>query len=203
MKTLCMLLNAMQHKISTDFFCAFYQLTKTFLSLCHCSITQSRPTLCNPMDCNMPDLPVLHYLLEFAQTHVHSVDGAIQLSRPLLPPSSPALNLSQHFRVFSNESALHIRWPKYWSFSSASVLPMNIQDWFPLRLTGLLSLLSKGLSRVFSSTTVRKHHPTIQQDDSTPHVGLVASLHPLPTTDWIRIEHRILDGPIRFSLLRI
>ena len=115
-----MLLNAMQHKISTDFFCAFYQLTKTFLSLCHCSITQSRPTLCNPMDCNMPDLPVLHYLLEFAQTHVHSVDGAIQLSRPLLPPSSPALNLSQHFRVFSNESALHIRWPKYWSFSSSN-----------------------------------------------------------------------------------
>ena len=64
-------------------------------------------------------------------------------------------------RVFSNESALHIRWPKYWSFSF-SISPsneywMNIQGWFPLGLTGWISLQSKGLSRVFSSTTVRKH----------------------------------------------
>ena len=60
-------------------------------------------------------------------------------------------------RVFSSESIFHLRWPKYWSFFSVSVLPMNIQDWFPLRLTGLISLLSKGLSRVFSNTTVQKH----------------------------------------------
>ena len=60
-------------------------------------------------------------------------------------------------RVFYNESALRIRWPKYWSFSLASVLPMNIQDWFPLGLTGWISLQSKGLSRVFSwNTTVQK-----------------------------------------------
>ena len=58
-------------------------------------------------------------------------------------------------RVLSNESALHIRWPSI--SASASVLPMNIQHWFPLRLTGFFSLLSKGLSRVFSSTTVQKH----------------------------------------------
>ena len=179
------------------------QHTKTSLSLCHHSITQSRPTLCNPMDCNMPGFPILHYLLEFAQTHVHSIDGAIQPSHCLLLPSFPALNLFQHFRVFSSESALCIGWPKYWSFGSASVLPMNIQDWFPLGWTGSLSLLSKGLSRVFFSTTVWKHHLTIQQDDSTPHVGFVTSLHPLPTIDWIRTEHQILDGPIRFSLLRI
>ena len=51
-------------------------------------------------------------------------------------------------RVFSNESARHIRWPKYWNFRSASVLPKNIQGWFPLGLTGLISLQSKGLSRV-------------------------------------------------------
>ena len=60
-------------------------------------------------------------------------------------------------KVFSNESVLRIRWPKYWSFSLVSVLLMNIQDWFPLGLTGLISLLSKGLSRVFSNITIWKH----------------------------------------------
>ena len=62
-----------------------------------------------------------------------------------------------NIKVFPNESALCIRWPKYWSSDSASVLPMNTQPWFPLGLTCLISLLSKGLSRVFSSTTVQKH----------------------------------------------
>ena len=60
-------------------------------------------------------------------------------------------------RVFSKESVLHIRWPKYRASSSSSVLPMNIQDWFPLGLTGLISLQSKELSRVFSNTAVHKH----------------------------------------------
>ena len=60
-------------------------------------------------------------------------------------------------RVFSNESALHIRWPTYWSFSFSMNIPMNIQDWFLLGWTGLISLQAKGLSRVFSNTTVQKH----------------------------------------------
>ena len=60
-------------------------------------------------------------------------------------------------RVFSNESVLRIRWPKYWSLASASVLPMNVQCWFPLGWTGLISLLSKGLSRIFSNTMVWTH----------------------------------------------
>ena len=101
------------------------------------------------MNCSMPGLPVLHYLPEFAQTHAHWVGDAIQPSQPLLP----LLFLSS---VFSNESAACIR-PKYWSFSSASVLTKSIQDWFPLGFTGLITLLYKGLSRVFSSTTVWKH----------------------------------------------
>ena len=67
--------------------------------------------------------PVLYYLPEFAQAHVHRVSDAIQPSHPLFPPSPPLLNLSQH-QVFSNESALHIRWPKYWSFSF-SISPSN------------------------------------------------------------------------------
>ena len=70
-----------------------------------------------PMDSNMPDFPVHHQLPELAQTHVHWVSGAIQPSHPLLSPSPPAFNLSQHPRIFSNESVLRIRWPKYWSFS--------------------------------------------------------------------------------------
>ena len=75
------------------------------------------------MDCSTPGLPVHHHLLESTQTHVHWVNDAIQLSHPLSSPSPPALNLSQH-QVFSNESALHIRWPKYWSFSF-SISPSN------------------------------------------------------------------------------
>ena len=75
------------------------------------------------------------------------------LCRPLLllPSVFPSI------RVFSSESVLPIRWPKYWSFSLSSVLPMNIQGWFPLGLTSLISLQSKALSRVFSSTTIQKH----------------------------------------------
>ena len=108
------------------------------------------------MDCSMPGFPVLHYLPESAQIHVHGVSDAIQPSHPLSPSSPPALNLFQH-KVFSNELALHIRQPIIGTSASASVFPMNIQGWFPLGLTGFVSLMFKGLSRVFSSTTVRKH----------------------------------------------
>ena len=69
----------------------------------------------------------------------------------LLPSIFPSI------RVFSNELALHIRWPKYWSFSFSISLPVNIQNLFPLGLTGLISFLSKGLSKVFSNTTVQTH----------------------------------------------
>ena len=73
------------------------------------------PTICDPMNHSMPGLPVHHHLLEFIQTHVHWVGDAIQPFHPL-SPSPPTFNLSS-IRVFSNESVLHIRWPKYWSFS--------------------------------------------------------------------------------------
>ena len=79
------------------------------------SVTQSCPTLCDPMNCSTPGLPVHHQLLESTQTHVHWVRDAIQPSHPLWSPAPPALNLSQH-QVFSKESAL-IMWPKCWSFS--------------------------------------------------------------------------------------
>ena len=107
----------------------------------------SHVQLCDPMDCSTPGFPVLHHLLELAQTHVHWVGDAIQPSHPLSSPSLPAFNLFQNqgkfffffFRVFSNESALCIRWPKYWHFS-VSISPSNeysglisfIIDWFDL-----------------------------------------------------------------------
>ena len=87
------------------------------------SVSQSCLTLSDPMDCRTPGLPVHHQLLEFTQTHVHGVSDAIQLSHPLSSPSPPAFKLFQH-QVFSNESVLHITWPKYWSFSF-SISPPN------------------------------------------------------------------------------
>ena len=87
-----------------------------------CSVTQSCLTLCNPLDCNIPGFPVLYHLHELAETHVHWVSDAIQpsiLCHPLLPAS-----IFPSIRVFSNELALCIRWPKYWSFS-ISFSPSN------------------------------------------------------------------------------
>ena len=106
------------------------------------SVSQSSPTLCNPMDCSMPGLPIHQQLPELAQTHVFRVGDAIQPSHPLLSPSPPAFNLSQHqglLQVQLLESVLHIRWPKCWSFSF-SISPSNehsglissMIDWFNL-----------------------------------------------------------------------
>ena len=121
--------------------------SELLLSIQFSSVTQLCLTLGDPMDSISPGLPVHCQLLEFTQTRVHWVSDAIQPSHPLLSPSPPAINLAS-IKIFS-------RWPKYWT--SASVLPMYIQDWFPLRWTGLISLQSKGLSRVFSNTIVQKH----------------------------------------------
>ena len=107
-----------------------------------CSFAKSCPTLWDPMDCSTPGFPVLHHLLEFAQTRVYWVGDAIQPSRPLSPPSPPVFNLSQHQCIF--------QWVVFFASgsqsigASASILPMNIQGWFPLGLTGLV-LQSKGL----------------------------------------------------------
>ena len=116
------------------------------------SVAQSCPTLCNPMNHSTPGLPVHHQLLESTQTHVCWVSDAIQPSHPLSSPSPPALNLSQHqglFKFASGGQSIGVS-------ASTSVLPMNTQDW-SLEWTGWISLQSKGLSRVFSNTTVQKH----------------------------------------------
>ena len=114
-------------------FCPLKTNLRIFRIICHIqplksfssvsSVAQSCPVLCDPMDCSTPGFPVHHQLLELAQTHVDRVSDAIQPSHPLSSPSPPAFNLSS-IRVFSNESVLHIRWPKYWSFSF-SISPSN------------------------------------------------------------------------------
>ena len=90
------------------------------------------------MEYSTPGFPVLHYLLEFAETHIHWISDATQSSHPLLSPSLPAFNIYQH-HIFSRDSVLHIRWPEYWSFSF-SISPSNKYsglisfriDWFDL-----------------------------------------------------------------------
>ena len=109
------------------------------------------------MDCSTPGSPVLHYLSEFAQSHVLWVSDAIQPSHPLWLPSPPALNLSQHQGLFQWVCSLHQVAKSTRASASLSVLPVNIQGWLPLWLTDLISLQSKGLSRIFSKTTVQRH----------------------------------------------
>ena len=103
-------------------------------------VTQLCLTLCNPMDRSTPGLPVHHQLLEFTQTHDYWVSDAIQPSHLLSSPSPPALNLSR-IRVFSNESTLCMRWPKYWSFSF-SISPSNEHPWLIFFRMDWLDLLA-------------------------------------------------------------
>ena len=125
------------------------------------SVAQSCLTLCDPMNRSTPGLPVHHQLLEFTQTHVHRVSDAIQPSNPLLSPCPPAPNPFQHQGLFQWVNSSH-EVAKVLEFigvsASTPVLPMNTQDWSPLGCTGWISLQSKGLSGVFSSTIVQKHH---------------------------------------------
>ena len=114
------------------------------------------PTLCNPMDCSTPGFPVPHYLWEFAQTHVHWVSDAIQPSHPLSPTSRPAFNLPHYQGLFQWVGFSH-QVAKLLELQLQHQSSMNSQGWFPLGLTGLIFLLSKGLSRVFFRTTIWKY----------------------------------------------
>ena len=109
------------------------------------------------MDCSPAGLPVHHQLPELTQTHVHGVHDAIQPSHPLSSPAPLAFSLSQHQGSFPMSQIFASGGQSIGASASASVLPMNIQNWFFLGLTGLISLQSKGLWRIFSNTTVQKH----------------------------------------------
>ena len=115
-----------------------------FTSVQFSSVAQSCPTLCDAMNHSMPGLPVHHQLPEPTQTHVHRVTDAIYPSHPLSSPFPPAPLFASAGQSFGVSA-------------SPSVLSMNTQDWSPSGWTGWISLQSKGLSRVFSNTTVQKH----------------------------------------------
>ena len=110
------------------------------------------PTLCDPMGWNAPGFPVLQYLREFAQTHVHWVSDAIQSSYPLSPPSLPAFNLSQHQGLFQTVGPSH-QWPKYWSFSF-NISPSN-------EYSGVISFRIEGFDLLAVQGTLKsllQHH---------------------------------------------
>ena len=144
-----------------------------------CLVAKSCQTLYDLVDCSPPGLPVLHYLPKFAQTHIHWVGDAIQPSHPLLPPSP----LPSNFPISKSFLMSHLFSSGDQNFgapASAMVLLMSIQDWFPLGLTGLISLQSKGVLRVFSNTTIREHQFFVTQ-------------HSLWTNSHIHIW--LLEGP--------
>ena len=120
------------------------------------SVIQSCPTLCDPMNCSPPGLPVHHQLPEFTQTHVHRVSDAIQPSHLLSSPSPPAPNPSQHQSLF-NESTLRMKWPKYWSFSF-SINPSNEHTGLISFKMDWLNLLAvQGNFKSLLHTTAQKH----------------------------------------------
>ena len=120
------------------------------------SVAQSCPTLCNPMNRSTPGLPVHRQLPEFTETHVHRVSDAIQPSHPLSSPSPPAPNPSQH-ESFPMSQLFSWGGQSTGVSALASLLPKKSQGWSPSEWTGWISLQFKGLSRVFSNTTVQKH----------------------------------------------
>ena len=121
------------------------------------SVVQLCPTLWDPIDCSMPGFLIHHQLPEFTQSYVHLVVDTIQPFHPLSSPSPPPFNLSQHQGLFKWVSSSHQVAKVLELQLQAAVLPMSIQGWSPLGLTGLTSLRSNSFSRVFSSTTIWKH----------------------------------------------
>ena len=126
--------------------------TAVFSSVQFNSVAQSYPTLCDPMKCSMPGLPVHHQLPEFTQTHIHRVSDIIShliLCRPLLllPPIPPSI------RVFSNESTLCMRWPKYWSFSFSIIPSKEIPGLISFRMDWLDLLAVQGTQK-----SLLQHH---------------------------------------------
>ena len=158
------------------------------------SVTQSCPTLCNPMNRSMPGLPVHHQLPEFTQTHVYQVSDAIQPSHPLSSPSPPAPNPSQHQSFPMSQL---FTWSGQSTGVSASVLflPKNTQDWSPSEWTVWISLQSRGLSGVFSNTTVQKHQFLGAQLSSQ------SNSHPFMTTGkTIALTKRTFVGKVMSQL---
>ena len=176
--------NMLRSGIAGSYGSSFISLS-LYSVLHRCSVSQSCPALCNPMDYSAPGFLVHHLLPEFTQTHVHWVDDAMQPSYPrrplLLPPSVIPSN-----RVFSNESVLRIRWPKYWSFSF-SISPCNEHsglisfgmDWLDLlAVQGTLSSLPTPTPR----RSLLQHHSSKASVLQHPAFFIVQLSHPYMST---------------------
>ena len=137
------------------------------------SVTQSSPTVCDPMDCSSPGFPVHHQSPELTQTHVHQVGDAIQPPNPLLHffyclQSFPAFPTTKFFTPGGHSTRVS---------ALASLLPMNIEDWLPLGLTGWISLQSKGLSK-----SLLQHHSSKASSLRRSAFFIVQLSHPYMTT---------------------
>ena len=140
------------------------------------SFAQSCQTLCDPMNRSTPGLPVHHQLLEFTQTHIHRVRDAIQPSHPLSSPSSPA-PIPPSIRVFSNESTLRMRWPKYWSFSFSIILSKVIPGLISFRVDWLDLLAVQGTLK-----SLLQHHSSKASILQRSAFFTVQLSHPYMTT---------------------
>ena len=138
------------------------------------SVTQSCPTLCDPMNHSTPGLPVHHHLPEFTQTHVHRVSDAIQPSHPQSSASPPA-PIPPSIRVFSSESTLHMRWPKYWCFSFSIIPSKEIPGLISFRMDWLDLLAAQGtlkslLQHHNSNTSILRHSAFFTVQLSHPYM---------------------------------
>ena len=168
----CLKIELLGHRV-----CEFYIFCGEFyiwICCCCCSVSNLCLTLCNSTDCSTPGFPVLHHLAEFAETHELSwwCYPAISFTHfPSCPQSFPASGSFPMSRLFVSGGQ------SIGASVLTSVLPMNIQGWFPLVLTSLISFLSKGLSRVFSSTIIQKYQffgtqPSLWSQLSHPYMPI-------------------------------
>ena len=161
------------------------------------SVAQLCLTLCDPMNRSMPGFSVHHQLLESTQTHVHCVGDAIQPPHPLLSPSPPVINLSQHQGLF--QSAFHIRWPKYWSFSF-NISPSNEHP-------GLISFRMDWMDLLTVQGTLRsllQHHSSKASILLHSAFFIVQLSHPYITTEkTIALTRRIFVGKVMFLLFNM
>ena len=136
------------------------------------SVAQSCPTLCDPMNCSMPGLPLHHQLPEFTQTHIHRVRDAIQPSYPRSSPSPSAPNPSQHQSLLRWVNSL-MRWPKYWSLSFSIIPSKEIQGLISFRVDWLDLLAVQGTLK-----SLLQHHNWINSSAlSLPHSPTLTSIH--------------------------
>ena len=161
-------------KITEGKFWVFFYRIQVVSSVQFSSVTQSCPTLCDPMNHSTPDLSVHHHLPEFTQTHIHRVGDAIHPSHPLSSPPS--------IRVFSNESTLHLRWPKYWSFSF-SIIPSKEH-------TGLISFrIAAAAAAAAAAAKSLQSCPTLGNPmDGSPLGSSVPGILQARTLEWVAIS---------------